>query len=39
MRKIVGLVTSLCLLCFSAAAQDVIRGTVVDQSGEPGDSL
>jgi hypothetical protein len=24
----------LCLLCFSAAAQDVIRGTVVDQNGE-----
>lgn len=35
MRKIVGLVTALCLLCFSAAAQDVVRGTVVDQSGEP----
>ena len=34
MRKIVGLVASLCLLCFSAAAQDVIRGTVVDQNGE-----
>ena len=34
MRKIVGLVVSLCLLCFSAAAQDVIRGTVVDQNGE-----
>ena len=34
MRKIVGLVTALCLLCFGAAAQDVIRGTVVDQNGE-----
>ena len=34
MRKIVGLVTALCLLCFGAAAQDVIRGHVVDQNGE-----